>query len=507
MRALVIDDSKPVRSILSHMFGQLGFDVQVSCDGKEALEQLEQGSLPDVVTVNWNMPVMDGVAFLKAVRQDPRYRELKVIMISVETKPDKITAAKQIGADDYLVKPLDLDTLAAALQRVGLALPQPAPSAMADGSNSTGPSDREAPRQDATRFRRACKVLVVDDSAVIRRTLTAVLNEDPEIRVVATAADGRIALETLAQVPVDVVLLDVEMPNMNGLEALRQMRKTYGKLPVIMFSSLTERGAEATLEALMLGANDYVPKPAGVADLGVAKQCICEELIPRIRQFSGLRASPAPRVPSGQRGPGTRPVRRHRTRVEVVVVGVSTGGPVALARLLPAFLVPCPVPVVIVQHMPPVFTRHLAMRLAADGLDVLEGQDGHLLKGGQAIVAPGGHHTVLDRNRGRLITRLNDDPPENSCRPAADVLFHSAASVCGGGTLAVVMTGMGRDGLRGCEAIAGAGGVVLAQDEPSSVVWGMPGQVVQAGLADEVWPLDKLGAAILDHVAGARKPA
>jgi two-component system chemotaxis response regulator CheB len=183
--------------------------------------------------------------------------------------------------------------------------------------------------------------------------------------------------------------------------------------------------------------------------------------------------------------------------VEVLVIGVSTGGPAALAKLLPTFVLECPVPIVIVQHMPPVFTRHLAERLAAHGhMPVREGYDGQLLRCGEVTIAPGGFHAVLSRSGGQLQLQLNEQPPENSCRPAADVLFRSAALTCGAATLAVILTGMGKDGLRGCEQIVQAGGYVLVQDEATSVVWGMPGQVAQAGLAHEILPLDRIGEAI-----------
>ena len=197
------------------------------------------------------------------------------------------------------------------------------------------------------------RVLVVDDSVVIRRTLTKVLNEDPEIEVVGAAADGRIALDCLTQLTPDVVLLDIEMPNMNGFETLQALRKDRPSLPVIMFSSLTERGAAATLDALMLGANDYVPKPAQVNSFEVAQQCIREEVIPKIKQFARAvpsRCTPAVTLARDATSPRTT---AREAKVEVVVIGVSTGGPAALALLLPTFVRECPVPIVIVQHMPP----------------------------------------------------------------------------------------------------------------------------------------------------------
>jgi two-component system, chemotaxis family, protein-glutamate methylesterase/glutaminase len=487
VRALVIDDSKPVRSILQRMLRDLGFEVTLASDGQDALQQLDPHTPPDLVTVNWEMPHLDGLGFLRAFRGQPPFRRVPVIMVSGEDRPPQIAEAKAAGADAYVVKPVSPTALEETLRQLGVLKCE----------RRDVPSS--PPPQAATS---RIRVLVVDDSVIVRRTLTHVLNEDSEMEVVGAAVDGRVALDCLTQVTPDIMVLDIEMPRMNGFEVLQVLRKERPTLPVVMFSSLTERGAAATLEALMLGANDYVLKPTGMRSFDVARQCIRDELIPRIKQL--VRATQA----RGARSAGVaavtpRPARTARAAsVEIVVIGVSTGGPAALARLLPTVVPQCPVPVVIVQHMPPMFTRLLAERLSvAEHLPVHEASDQQVLRGGEVWIAPGGHHTTLARSGGRLQVRLTEDPPENSCRPAADVLFRSAAAVCGARTLAVVLTGMGRDGLRGCEQIVQAGGQVLAQDEATSVVWGMPGQVVQAGLADEIVALERLGAAILRRVS------
>jgi two-component system chemotaxis response regulator CheB len=489
VHALVIDDSKPVRSILRGMLRELGYEVTLARDGRDALEQLETRERPDVVTVNWQMPNLDGIGFLQAFRRLPQFGGVPVIMVSSEDRPLRIAEAKAAGADAYLVKPLTRDTLTETLRRVGVPISAPCKC------------PEESPARVSPGGLDKLRVLVVDDSVVIRRTLTKVLNEDPEIEVVGAAADGRIALDCLTQLTPDVVLLDIEMPNMNGFETLQALRKDRPSLPVIMFSSLTERGAAATLDALMLGANDYVPKPAQVNSFAVAQQCIRDEVIPKIKQFARTAGGRAARPVPLARDATTPRTSAREVKVEIVVIGVSTGGPAALALLLPSFVRECRVPIVIVQHMPPLFTRHLAERLADHGrLPVREGFDGQLLCGGEVTIAPGGFHAVLVRNGAQLQLQLNEEPPENSCRPAADVLFRSAAAVCGAGTLAVVLTGMGKDGLRGCEKIVLAGGRVLVQDEPTSVVWGMPGQVAQAGLAHEILPLQRIGEAIRRRV-------
>jgi two-component system chemotaxis response regulator CheB len=350
------------------------------------------------------------------------------------------------------------------------------------------------------------RVLLVDDASVVRRLVTAALNRDPALEVVGTAADGKMALERLPDLRPDVVLLDLEMPVMDGLETLVALRKSHPRLPVIMFSRFTQRGVEATVHALTLGADDYVPKPGD--GLGVGP-CVEELLIPKIKLL-GRRDRPGPAssgIASAPRPPLAVPARPGPRRVDVVVIAASTGGPNALAEIVAAFPPDWSVPLVIVQHMPPAFTTQLAQRLTEKSrLRVREGADGEAVAAAQAWVAPGDHHLLVRRDGPAVRLALNQEPPVNSCRPAADVLFRSAAEVYGAGVLAVVLTGMGQDGLRGCACVREAGGQVLVQDEASSVVWSMPGAVAQAGLADQVVPLGEVGPEILRRVRpGAAK--
>lgn len=342
------------------------------------------------------------------------------------------------------------------------------------------------------------RILVVDDSTVIRRLLTDALATDPAIEIAGTAANGRIALAKVTQINPDLITLDMEMPDMDGLATLAELRKTHPKLPVIMFSTLTQKGAVATLNALQLGASDYVTKPANVGGVTAAIQAVKNELIPKIKGLCrfvepshAAPAAPARPAPPANNRRGMFDLRTHR--FDVIAIGVSTGGPNALTEIfrhLPANL---PVPIVIVQHMPPVFTKYLAERLdAVSPVEVVEAQAGDELTPGKAWLAPGNFHMSLLRKEGGATIRLHQAPPENSCRPAADVLFRSVAEVYGPSALAVVLTGMGQDGLRGCEAICAAGGKVIAQDEASSVVWGMPGAVIGAGLADAILPLSRV---------------
>ena len=354
------------------------------------------------------------------------------------------------------------------------------------------------------------RVLVVDDSVVIRRVVSDVLNSDPSLETAGTAPNGRIALAKIPDLAPDVVVLDVEMPVMGGLETLKAIRQAYPKLPVIMFSSLTEQGASTTLDALSLGASDYVAKPAGAKGMAGVQAQIRDSLIAKVKALGTRRtgrpgaARRLPPSPAPARPRIKRPAARSQ-RVDIVAIGTSTGGPNALTSVLPKLPAGLPVPIVIVQHMPPIFTKSLAKRLSAQSaIDVYEGAEGDVLRPGAAWIAPGGYHMELRRDGTAVRLRLNQDPPEHNCRPAVDVLFRSVPGVYGAGVLGVVLTGMGRDGAPGAQHIVEAGGQVLAQDEPSSVVWGMPGAVVQAGLADAVLPLSLVASAITQRVMSTR---
>jgi len=350
------------------------------------------------------------------------------------------------------------------------------------------------------------RILVVDDAVVMRKLITESLRQDPDLEVVGVAANGKIALQKIPQVNPDLITLDLEMPEMDGLTTLREIRKIYPRLGVIIFSTLSQQGAVATLEALSLGANDYVTKPANVGGVTEAIARLETELIPKIKAHCRrllIAATPAPAsvVPRGAGFGLAAPI-------DVVCLGTSTGGPNALAEVFQALPGDLPVPVVMVQHMPPMFTTMLAERLdARSAWRCHEGAEGQLVENGHAYLAPGGRHMEVVRAGVHIRLHLHDGPAENSCRPAVDVLFRSVAAAYGRGVLGVVMTGMGQDGLRGCGVIREKGGRVLAQDEASSVVWGMPGQVAQAGLADKVLPLNQIAREIAQQVRLSRRMA
>jgi two-component system, chemotaxis family, protein-glutamate methylesterase/glutaminase len=335
-------------------------------------------------------------------------------------------------------------------------------------------------------------VLIADDSVVVRRVMTNVLSADPDIRVVGAAGSGRIALKKIEELKPEILILDIEMPEMDGLETLRYLRRLHPHLPVIMFSTLTERAAAATLEALSLGARDYVTKPGNAVGAGATLEAVRSQLVPKIKAL-------VPREPRTPQPPPTAPpalADRRPARTgphELLAIGASIGGPDAVAAVVRALPGDLPVPVVIVQHMPPIFTRLFAQRLdRTSRLTVVEGQSGMSLVPGLAVVAPGDSHLlVADGGHGPVIA-TNQEERQNGCRPAVDVLFGSAAAVFGDRVLTCVLTGMGQDGLHGSRRLHAAGSEIVVQDEATSVVWGMPGAVATAALADRVLPLSQI---------------
>jgi two-component system, chemotaxis family, protein-glutamate methylesterase/glutaminase len=355
------------------------------------------------------------------------------------------------------------------------------------------------------------RVLIVDDAVVVRKCLADAIAQDPDLEVAATASNGRLALAKFPRLKPDIVLLDIEMPEMDGLATVRELRKVDARVPIIMFSTLTERGATITLEALSAGASDYVTKPSN-ADAATTSQAILAELIPKIRALCRLPATgdtarllPAALPARGNQTAAPVPVRRPISPlpVQIVAIGVSTGGPDALAHVIPSLPSKIPVPIVIAQHMPPIFTSLLAARLAAkSAFPVRECVSGEPLTPGCIFLAPGDFHMIVQQEAGKVCLRTHQEAKENFCRPSVDVLFRSVARVYAGRTLAVVLTGMGQDGLKGCELLSQLGARICVQDESTSVVWGMPGFVAKAGLAQKILPLDQIASEIMRATAG-----
>ncbi|ACA19165.1 response regulator receiver modulated CheB methylesterase [Methylobacterium sp. 4-46] len=368
------------------------------------------------------------------------------------------------------------------------------------------------------------KVMVADDSAVVRGLVSRWLQE-AGCDVVATASNGRIALETLDRVSPEIVLLDVEMPELDGTQALPRMLAKRPGLQVVMMSTLTQRNAEISLRCLALGAVDYLPKPEG--NRGVTTTATFrEDLIQKVRMLgAALRGGagalrravaerPAPEragaVPPPPR-PAAPPVslrpRHARTPPKVLLIGASTGGPRAVGEVLEGIGAAAlrRLPILIVQHMPPVFTGVFAEHLRTrTGLPAAEGKHGEPVRPGTLYVAPGGRHMGLSGHGAEIAIRLDDGPPVNFCRPAVDVLFRDAAELYGASTLSVVLTGMGSDGTHGAKALVDAGGTMLVQDEASSTVWGMPGSIAKAGYAHEILALPAIGPALRAQITGGQ---
>lgn len=344
------------------------------------------------------------------------------------------------------------------------------------------------------------RVLIVDDAVLARKVIADSLSDDPTIEVVGTASNGRLALQRLDSTPPDVLILDFEMPEMDGLATIDAVRQRFPKLPIVMCSAFTNEGAAQTLEALARGANDYVAKPSRTRNIEEAKSILRRDLVPKIHALCGIEAEKAVEA-APSRGTGAVP----RVSIDVIAIGSSTGGPNALAAVLPELSERFALPILITQHMPKVFTALLANRLASQSkIKVIEAAPGMRPVAGHAYIAPGGFHLIARRADDGVVLDLTEEAPENSCRPSVDVMLRSVVDVYGEHVLAVILTGMGQDGLRGCELVRRAGGIVLAQDKPTSVVWGMPGAVTEAGVAHAVAPISDI-APMIERIVTANK--
>lgn len=346
----------------------------------------------------------------------------------------------------------------------------------------------------------AIRVLVVDDSALMRKMIPQILSADPDIQVVGTAMDGLFALKKIGALKPDIVTLDVSMPRMDGIATLRHIVRDFGT-PVIIVSSLAREHAELTLQALEIGAFDFVAKPQDAVSVNIAQ--IAEELISKVRAAHGSRRlrprvvnTPAPAAGrSAKKGASTG-----KAPERILAIGISTGGPSALSCLLPRIPEDFPAAILIVQHMPPGFTEMFAARLnAASGIEVKEARDGDLVLPGRALIAPGNRHLKVKRLPLASIAVLSGSPPVNGHRPSADVLFRSAADEYGPCATGLIMTGMGSDGAEGIAAIRNRGGMTFAQDEESCVVFGMPKVAIERGLIEKVLSLKEMSSSLTAH--------
>jgi two-component system chemotaxis response regulator CheB len=351
------------------------------------------------------------------------------------------------------------------------------------------------------------RILIVDDSALYRQTIRNALHEAPDISIVGFAKDGLEAIEKIEALDPDLLTLDVAMPDMDGVSVLREINRRHLRAKAIMVSSLTSEGAQVTTDALLEGAFDFILKPSG-GDLARNRQELRLALDEKIGAFRETGGDPKARRPVLRRPPvEPEPAAAPPAGAEcrAVLIGTSTGGPAALKTVLPGLPADLPVPVLVVQHMPSQYTTSLARRLdEMCALDVIEAADGVEPRAGTVLLAPGGRQMKLARRDDRVVVRITDDPQENGCRPSVDYLLWSAIDVFDGRALAVIMTGMGRDGLKACGALKQRGGRVFAQHEYGCVVYGMPKAVIEEGIADRVLPLGRIGPAVVRELEGSR---
>ena len=376
------------------------------------------------------------------------------------------------------------------------------------------------------------RVMVVDDSAVIRGLITRMLGTDPSVTIVASVGNGQMAIDVLYRHDIDVIIMDIEMPVMDGLTALPKLLEIDPEVRIVMASTLTVRNADTSMRALELGAADYIPKPTSTREINTGED-FRRELLEKVRAHGvrikrGLRRSlpgdslrpievrrpivtPVPTAPSRPPltiyPPGPIQLRPpNPVRPNILAIGSSTGGPPALFATLKDINPSINMPVVITQHMPPTFTAILAQHISKNcNWPCREGKDGEPLVNGHIYVAPGNFHMLFDQKGGKTVIRLTQDPPENFCRPAVDPMLRSLVKIYGGRILTVILTGMGADGLKGSREVVEAGGTIFAQDEASSVVWGMPGAVASAGICSAVIPLKEIGACVMAYLEGKPK--
>ena len=497
-RILVVDDSVVMRRLVCEALS-IDPDLTIlgtAANGRLAMEFVRQ-ERPDLVLLDVEMPEMDGLQTVSALRAfDP---SIRTIMLSRFTRQGATVTVDALlrGASDHVYLPQNTNNREAMIsflqEQLIPKLKGPSQSRRRRAVAAESAADGKSSPQKI-------RVLVVNDSAVMRRLVSEALAGDPALEVVGTAADGKLALAAAKQLRPDLILLDVEMPEMNGLEALSALRALDPSIRTIMLSRFTRRGASVTVDALLRGADDHFYLPDNSESPATTMANLREALVPQIKAlcFQSPRSKPAEVISKTPAPAVIKPlVNRVGKPIEIVVIGVSTGGPQALSQLMMSFPADWPTPIVIVQHMPPMFTKLLAGQLAnRTAMEVSEAVEADVLRAGHAWIAPGDYHTELVRDGEAVQVRLTQGLHQNCCRPSVDVLFRSVAATYGASALAVVLTGMGQDGLRGCEAIVAAGGQVLVQDEASSVVWGMPGAVAKAGLADKILPLDQIGTEI-----------
>lgn len=469
--AVIADDVMVNRRILAAHLGKLGVACREAVGGAEAVVACRQ-HMPDVVFLDVMMPGVDGLQAARAIRALPGGRRVPVVLLTGMSEETLGSELEELQILSVIQKPARADSLAAVLGHL-------------PGARGLRPGTTSA---------RRTRVLVVDDSALLRRVLAELLSQDPELHVVGTARDAEAAWQAIQKTRPDVLTLDVEMPGMDGVTFLGRLMKIR-PMPVVMVSSLTERDSDVTIRALEAGAVDYMAKPKGRLRAGLTAQS--HEIIHKVKLAARARLVGQRRRDVRRPAPTTFEFGEQR----LIVIGASTGGPQALSQLIQSLPRNCP-PMVVVQHMPASFTGSFARRLDQLGpLSVAEASDHVPLLPGKVWIAPGDAHVrVVAAGGGRRLA-LDASPPVNRHRPSVDVLFDSAVASRGAELVGVLLTGMGADGAAGLGRIRAAGGVTIAQDEDSCVVYGMPRAAVEAQAAMHVLPLERIPSAIVKLAA------
>ncbi len=370
-------------------------------------------------------------------------------------------------------------------------------------------------KETATSPSNPYRIMVVDDSAVIRGLISRAFGGINDLKVVATAANGEFAVTSLRRHPVDIIILDIEMPVMDGLTAIPLLKGVDPGVQIIMASTLTQKNAEISLKAMSLGATDYIPKPSSDQMTGNNAEIFNTELVEKVRALGAVARRKGVRLDAGVAAlPKAESLQQKKNlplkpapnfRPDVIAIGSSTGGPQALYEVIKVMGKGLPQPIVITQHMPASFTKILAEHIARQcDVSCKEGEDTDLMKPGHYYLAPGDFHLQFVRKADGVWVKLAKTPPENFCRPAVDPMLRSLVEVYGKKVLTVILTGMGQDGMRGSEFVVNGGGAVFAQDEASSVVWGMPGAVSNAGLCSGILPLNEIGKTIRQLAIGGK---
>jgi two-component system chemotaxis response regulator CheB len=483
MKALIIEDSAIDGTLLKRMLLSFGIESIIKKNALEACETLCADTSLTLVFIDITLNNESGFVVLETINKMSDRDRLRSVMFTSSNQMSDIQKSLSLGALEFIVKPISPAILRDKLTILGI------PTSVAP--SQTSEIENKVHNKSASPIPEKFKVLVVDDASTVRTILRKRINEDPRLTVVGAAPEGKTALEMIQHLKPDIITLDIEMPILDGMSTLKALKAAHVNVPVIMCSSLTTHGASIALEAMDLGASDYIAKPTSSVEGGQDWNSLGSELVDKLAALCEAQVSrsqtsvtPKPRATTSAL----------HTSYDILLVGSSTGGPVALQKFLSTLAKNLTVPTVIVQHMPVLFTQLLAQRLSLQtGHDVREVKDKETLSPGVVYLAPGGFHIELRESKDSTQVITTQDPLKHGCRPSVDVCFSSLLTLSPKKALIVMLTGMGKDGAESTKLLHDRGATVIAQDKATSTVWGMPRAVVEAGAADYILPLDAIG--------------